>query len=183
MSHPDGAELPMLTTAERTRVAFGVYEADLNSGELWKSGHRVHLQSQPFKILVALIERPGEIVTRQELQARLWGEDTVVGFEHSLGTAVNRIREALGDTASNPRFIETLNRRGYRFIAPVVDVSPPASPATSSLPDPLPADNFLSPDGRSTGPVRRGADARMLRWSAALLLLSLSATAYVAVVA
>lgn len=183
----------MLTTAQRTRVAFGVYEADLNSGELWKAGHRIRLQSQPFKILVALIERPGEIVTRQELQARLWGEDTVVGFEHSLGTAVNRIREALGDSASNPRFIETLHRRGYRFIAPVVDVPAPfidvpapSSPGTYSLPDSVRADLGLADelplDGREAGLVRRRADARALRWIAALLLLSLSVTAYVVAV-
>src|SRR5579872_4237698 len=131
MSHLASPGLCMSTTAERTRVGFGVYEADLSSGELWKAGRRIRLQSQPFKILAALLERPGEIISRQELQARLWGDDTVVGFEHSLGTAVNRIREALGDSASNPRFIETINRRGYRFIAPVVDLSAPPAPSSS----------------------------------------------------
>jgi Tol biopolymer transport system component/DNA-binding winged helix-turn-helix (wHTH) protein len=102
-----------------TRVAFGLYEADLQTGELWRAGRRVKIQSQPFKVLSALLERPGEVVTREELQLRLWGKDTIVDFDHSLGTAINKIREALNDSADNPRFVETLARRGYRFIAPV----------------------------------------------------------------
>lgn len=109
----------MLSPVVNSRVAFGLFEADLQTGELWKAGFRVKLQSQPFKVLAALIERPGQVVTREELQTRLWGKDTVVDFDHSLGTAINKIREALGDSAENPRFIETLARRGYRFIAPV----------------------------------------------------------------
>ena len=101
------------------RLTFGLYEVDLQSGELWKAGFRVKLQSQPFKVLAALLEKPGQVVTRDELQLKLWGKDTIVDFDHSLGTAINKIREALGDSAENPRFIETLARRGYRFIAPV----------------------------------------------------------------
>ncbi len=101
------------------KLSFGLYEVDLQTGELWKAGFRIKLQSQPFKVLTALLERPGQIVTREELQLLLWGRDTVVDFDHSLGTAINKIREALGDSAENPRFIETLSRRGYRFIAPV----------------------------------------------------------------
>ena len=101
------------------RVAFGVYEADLQNGELWKAGRKVRLQSQPFKVLAALLERHGEVVTRAELQEMLWGKDVVGDFDQSLGTAVNKIRDALGDIADNPRFVETLARRGYRFIAPV----------------------------------------------------------------
>jgi Tol biopolymer transport system component/DNA-binding winged helix-turn-helix (wHTH) protein len=100
-------------------MSFGLYEIDLETGELWKAGFRIKLQSQPFKVLAMLLERPGHVVTREELQERLWGKDTVVDFDHSLGTAINKIREALGDSADNPRFIETLARRGYRFIAPV----------------------------------------------------------------
>ncbi|WP_158793124.1 winged helix-turn-helix domain-containing protein [Granulicella sp. L60] len=103
-----------------SKVGFGVYEADLQTGELWKAGRRIKLQSQPFKVLTLLLERPGEVVSREELQLRLWGPDTVVDFDHSLGTAINKIRDALGDTADNPRFVETLAKRGYRFIAPVV---------------------------------------------------------------
>src|SRR5882757_1810225 len=102
-----------------SRVTFGLFESDLQSGELWKAGKRIKIQSQPFKVLATLLEHPGEIVTREDLQLRLWGKDTIVDFDHSLGTAINKIREALGDSAENPRFIETLARRGYRFIAPV----------------------------------------------------------------
>jgi len=110
----------MSSTAEGVlRVGFGLFEADLQTGELWKAGRRVKLQSQPFKVLAMLVERPGEVVSREELQLRLWGRDTVVDFDHSLGTAINKIREALGDSADNPRFVETLARRGYRFLAPV----------------------------------------------------------------
>jgi Tol biopolymer transport system component/DNA-binding winged helix-turn-helix (wHTH) protein len=112
----------MTSLAANTRLAFGLFEVDLKSGELWKAGFRVKLQSQPFKVLAALIEQPGQVVTREELQTRVWGKDTVVDFDHSLGTAINKIREALGDSAENPRFIETLARRGYRFIAPVGSV-------------------------------------------------------------
>lgn len=114
------------------RLTFGLYEIDLQSGELWKAGFRIKLQGQPFKVLATLLEKPGQVVTREELQARLWGKDTVVDFDHSLGTAINKIREALGDSADNPRFIETLARRGYRFIAPVGVVEPVAEPVVSA---------------------------------------------------
>src|SRR5271170_1448579 len=103
----------------QSKVTFGLFEVDLPNGELWKAGKRIKIQSQPFKVLAALLERPGEVVSKEELQLRLWGKDTTVDFDHSLGTAINKIREALGDSADNPRFIETLARRGYRFIAPV----------------------------------------------------------------
>lgn len=102
-----------------SRLSFGLFEVDLQSGELWKAGRKIKLQSQPFKVLVTLLEHPGEVVTREDLQLRVWGKDTVVDFDHSLGTAINKIREALGDSADNPRFVETLARRGYRFVAPV----------------------------------------------------------------
>ncbi len=107
------------STPSQSRISFGLYEVDLQAGELWRSGYRVKLQSQPFKVLTVLLERPGEVVTREELQARLWGSNTTVDFDHSLATAINKIREALRDSAENPRFVETLARRGYRFIAPV----------------------------------------------------------------
>ena len=110
----------MIPTVESpSRVLFGLFEADLQTGELWKAGKRIKIQSQPFKVLAALLERPGEIVTREDLQLHVWGRDTIVDFDHSLGTAINKIREALSDSADNPRFVETLARRGYRFIAPV----------------------------------------------------------------
>lgn len=100
-------------------VRFGAYEADLLSGELRKSGIRLKLQDRPFQILVILLEHPGMVVTREQLQKRLWPEDTFVDFEHGLNTAINKLRDALSDEADNPRFIETLPKRGYRFIAPV----------------------------------------------------------------
>ena len=92
---------------------------DLRSGELRRNGLKIKLQEQPFQILTILLERPGEIITREEIEKKLWSEDTFVDFEHSLATAVKKLREALGDSAENPRFVETLPRRGYRFIAPV----------------------------------------------------------------
>lgn len=100
-------------------VRFGVFEVDLVSGELRKNGTRVRLQEQPFRILTMLLERPGEMVTREELRSALWADDTFVDFDHGLNTAVNKVREALNDAAANPRFVQTVARRGYRFIAPV----------------------------------------------------------------
>src|SRR6202012_3100091 len=94
----------------------------------WRGRFRIKLQTQPFKVLTCLLERPGQVVTREELQLRLWGRDTVVDFEHSIGTAINKIREALGDAAESPRYIETLARRAYRFIAPVSLVEPAGTP-------------------------------------------------------
>ncbi|MGC8550515.1 MAG: winged helix-turn-helix domain-containing protein [Acidobacteriaceae bacterium] len=105
------------------KLRFGLFEADLSTGELRKSGIRIRIQAQPFRVLALLIEKPGEVVTREELQQRIWGTDTIVDFDHSLGTAINKLREALGDSADNPRFIETLARRGYRFLAPVMPVN------------------------------------------------------------
>src|SRR5436309_16008848 len=97
-------------------VRFGLFELDLRVGELRKSGLKIKLQEQPLQILTVLLERPGEIVTREELQKRLWPEDTFVDFDLSLNSAVKKLRQALGDDSANPRFIETLYRRGYRFI-------------------------------------------------------------------
>lgn len=109
------------------RVAFGAYEADLQSGELRKNGIRLRLQAQPFQILAMLLERPGELVTREEICQKVWSENTFVDFDQSLGTAINKIREILGDSAAEPRFVETLPRRGYRFIAPVTVAKPARS--------------------------------------------------------
>jgi cholera toxin transcriptional activator len=103
-----------------TRIArFGVFELDLSAGELRKNGRKLRLQEQPFQILVLLLERAGDVVTREELRQKLWAADTFVDFDHGLNTAVNKLREVLGDSASTPRYIETLARRGYRFIAPI----------------------------------------------------------------
>ncbi len=100
-------------------VHFGVFELDLSAGELRKNGVKLRLQEQPFQVLAMLLERAGEVVTREELRQKLWPSDTFVDFDHSLNTAVNKVREVIGDSASNPRYVETLARRGYRFIAPV----------------------------------------------------------------
>ena len=109
----------------RRVVRFGAFELDLRAGELRKAGVRVNLQEQPFKVLECLVEQPGELVTREELRQRLWQDDTFVDFEHGVNAAVKRLRETLGDSAETPRFIETLPRRGYRFIAPVECDQPP----------------------------------------------------------
>ena len=100
-------------------MRFGTCEADIRSGELRRNGSKVKLQEQPFQVLALLLERPGEVVTREELRGKLWPADTFVDFEHSLNAAIKRLRDALGDDADNPRFVETLARRGYRFVAPV----------------------------------------------------------------
>jgi TolB-like protein/DNA-binding winged helix-turn-helix (wHTH) protein/Tfp pilus assembly protein PilF len=105
--------------AKRPPIRFGIFEVDLQAGELRRHGIKVKLQQQPFEVLVMLLERPGEVVTREEIQKRLWPADTFVDFERGLNRATNRLRESLGDEADRPRFIETLPRRGYRFIAPV----------------------------------------------------------------
>ena len=100
-------------------IHFGVFEVDLKAGELRKNGVKIKLREQPFQILSLLLERSGEVVTREELRHKLWSTDTFVDFDHSLNAAVKKLRDALGDSAGNPRFVETLVRRGYRFIAPV----------------------------------------------------------------
>lgn len=139
-------------------VRFGVYELDRRSGELRKSGLRIALQEQPRQVLAALLERPGEVVTRDELRQRLWRGDTFVDFEHGLNAAVKRLRETLGDSAESPRFVETLPRRGYRFIAPVEleparqsAASPPASP--DDVREDHPAKESASPPRRSLVPL------------------------------
>jgi DNA-binding winged helix-turn-helix (wHTH) protein len=103
-------------------VRFGVFEVDVRAEELRKNGAKLRLRGQPFQVLAMLLERPGEIVTREKLQQSLWPEGTFVDFDHSLKTAINKIREVLGDSAENPRFVETLARRGYRFIAPMEEI-------------------------------------------------------------
>jgi TolB-like protein/DNA-binding winged helix-turn-helix (wHTH) protein/Tfp pilus assembly protein PilF len=118
------------------RVRTGLFEIDFGSGEVHKEGQKVQLQEQPFRVLAILLERPGEVVTREQLQARLWSADTYVGFDEGLNTAIRKLRVAFGDSAENPRFIETVSRRGYRYIAPVEpelipSLSPPATTAAA----------------------------------------------------
>ncbi len=120
------------------RLRFGVFELDLRAGELRKHGLRVRLQEQPFQVLAMLLEHPGEVVTREELQKKLWPADTFVDFDHGLNKAISKIREALSDSAESPRFVETVARRGYRFLAEVkvADAAPVRSPELATQPHP-----------------------------------------------
>jgi TolB-like protein/DNA-binding winged helix-turn-helix (wHTH) protein/Flp pilus assembly protein TadD len=121
----------------RGPLQFGVFEVDLQMGQLRKHGLRVRLQEQPFKILVMLLERHGDVVTREELQKNLWPADTFVDFDHGLNKAINKVRDALGDSAENPRFVETVSRRGYRFVADVkVQGVPVGIPGLANQPQP-----------------------------------------------
>ena len=127
------------------RKQFGTFELDLESGELRRAGIRLRLQDKPFQLLVLLLERPGEVVTREAVRERLWPADTFVDFDHGLNTAVRKLRQVLGDSAESPRFIETLARRGYRFVAPVTSVdtdstlaTPPSAASASTVDTPAP---------------------------------------------
>jgi len=125
---------------EKPKYRFGVFEADMVTRELRRSGVRVRLHAQPFQILAILLARPGELVTREEIAQQLWPDGAFVDFEHGVNSAVNRLREALGDTASQPRYVETLSRRGYRFLAPVERIGTGAPAARSVLtPPPTPS--------------------------------------------
>jgi TolB-like protein/DNA-binding winged helix-turn-helix (wHTH) protein/Tfp pilus assembly protein PilF len=151
------------------RLRFGIFEADLRTGELRKRGARVKLQEQPFQVLALLLARRGELITRDELRGRLWTADTFVDFDHGLNKAINKIREALGDSADSPRFVETVARRGYRFIGDVVAVDLEAVPPATQTPSidvaPQTADDREPPDvvERTTTPHGR-------RWRRTLLI-------------
>src|SRR5712672_2466757 len=112
-------QAPMAMAIPSSRVRFGGFEVDLRSGELRKQGIKIKLHDQPFQVLAALLEHPGELVTREHLHQKLWPADTFVDFDVGLNSAIKRLRDALGDSAEQPRYIETLPRRGYRFIARV----------------------------------------------------------------
>src|SRR5258707_7881996 len=114
-------------------IRFGAFEVNSQTGELRHKGQKIKLQEQPLQVLAALLERPGEIVTREELRSKLWPADTFVDFDHSLNAAIKRLRDALGESADAPVFIETLARRGYRFIGPV-NGAPSAAGVNESMP-------------------------------------------------
>jgi DNA-binding winged helix-turn-helix (wHTH) protein len=116
-------------------LRFDAFEVSLRAGELYKKGRKIKLQEQPFHILAMLLVQPGEVITREELREKLWPADTFVDFDHSLNTAIKKLRRALGDEADKPRFIETLPRRGYRFLGAVEEVSPALQPPNTSAPD------------------------------------------------
>jgi len=140
---------------------FGAFEVGLRSGELRKHGIKVKIQEQPFQVLTMLLEHPGQIVTREELHKKLWPADTFVDFEHGLNAAINKLREALGDSADNPRFVETLPRRGYRFIAPVEGpVTPVGTPAVvAAVSDRRPPAGTPTPQtAMGTSPLQSAAE-------------------------
>ncbi len=126
-----GDDMSSKPSARPDRWRFGQFEIDLSTGELRKNGLRMHIQEQPVRILGALLERAGELVTREELRERLWPSDTFVDFERSLNAAVAKLRQVLADSAEQPRYVETVARRGYRFVAPVEASLPP--PETAGL--------------------------------------------------
>lgn len=194
----------MLSAAyPRALVTFGTFEVDLDAGEIRKAGLRVRLQGQPFRVLVTLISRPGEVVTREQLQHEIWGDNTTIDFERGIASAINKIRDALGDSAENPVFIETLAKRGYRFIAPVVfETAPhhatdafPANPLTPptllTATTPTPAELAAAPPvplapEPSLAPtvaldVRRKSFSRVQRtlWVAAATLGLIALTAFI----
>ena len=152
-------------------VRFGTFEVDLRLGELRKNGIRLKLTGQPFQILVILLEHPGDLVTREQLQRRLWQSDTFVDFDRGLNAAINRVREALGDSAENPRFVETLPRRGYRFIAPLIDFRPTSATLPAAESNLSPAQTVTSPDAL---PVSGARERRPVSRRLKVLLSGLS---------
>ncbi len=160
----------MATPTPSERVRFGVFEADLRSGELRKQGVKIKLHEQPFQILTMLLEHPGEVVTRVELQRRLWPSGTFVDFEIGLNSAVKKLREALQDSAGSPRYVETLPRQGYRFIAPLSKAS--SSQAAEGLEPPA---EEKSSAGRAMSKVASSVHSRWMLWAAAAVLVTLLA--------
>src|SRR5438477_6921721 len=114
-------------SASSTIIRFGTFELDVRGGELRKQGVKIKLQDQPLRILEMLLAHPGQVVTREELRSRLWPSDTFVDFDHGLNKAINKLREAVGDSADAPRFVETVPKRGYRFLQPMTNAVPEAS--------------------------------------------------------
>jgi Tol biopolymer transport system component/DNA-binding winged helix-turn-helix (wHTH) protein len=155
------------------KLQFGVYELDRDAMELRKHGVTVRLQEQPLRVLASLVERPGEIVTREELQQQIWGKDTFVDFEQSLNKAVNRLREALNDEAGQPRYVETVPRRGYRFIAPVTELNATEPPRL-----PIPQSS-VSETTRAKPEVRRPRVRTITIFAAAAVLVAVGISAAV----
>jgi cholera toxin transcriptional activator len=133
-----------------SKYRFGPFEADVKAAELRRDGTRLRLQLQPFQVLVALLESPREVVTREQLRQRLWPQDTFVDFDHGLNTAINKLRDVLGDSAANPRYVETIAKRGYRFLPEVTAVQEHAQGAASVTPV---VPEIVRPQGSSTHTV------------------------------
>ncbi|GAA3756967.1 winged helix-turn-helix domain-containing protein [Terriglobus aquaticus] len=167
----------------QTTIRFGIFELDVQARELYRNGVRIRLAPQPLDLLIALLEQPGAVLTREVLQQRLWPPGTFVDYEHGLNKSVRKLREALGDSADSPRYIETVQRSGYRFIAPVIQ---PDAPTPAAPPDPSPTQAPPStPASADTTAKPTGADRptrRYQRYAAyAFLLLLAVATATIAV--
>jgi Tol biopolymer transport system component/DNA-binding winged helix-turn-helix (wHTH) protein len=164
----------------RRQIRFGEFRVDLETAELRNNGNKTSLQGQPLQILALLLERPGKLVTREELKKKLWPSDTFVDFDQSLNRAVNRLREALDDSADQPRFIETLPRRGYRFIAPVIDGGgngiAPTGEAHESIANRVAAIPLSSgPEGEHSSEGIAGCSTRSLIWAVAVVAVVLTA--------
>jgi DNA-binding winged helix-turn-helix (wHTH) protein len=171
----------MTNLINSNRVRFGPYEADLHTREFWKFGTRVKLVGQPFEILAVFVSRPGELITRDELRERLWPQETFVDFNHGLNAAVNKLRDVLSDSAEDPKYIETLPRRGYRFIAKVErGAEPEPAPLPPVVPVvPEPASLPLVPP--KAEPVAKPRTRRPLIWvgvAVAALLVVVCAVAF-----
>jgi DNA-binding winged helix-turn-helix (wHTH) protein/tetratricopeptide (TPR) repeat protein len=173
------------SNAQPRQLRFGVFEVDVRTGELRKQGLKVKLQGQPFQLLAILLERPGELVTREEIREKLWPGDTFIDFEKSINTSIKRLREALGDDAAAPRFIETLPRHGYRFIAPVdgharddtptvAPVSSPAIPVAAISPSPIPVAAMSPSPGETAARDRRYSRRWKVLGPAALILVAVA---------
>lgn len=168
-----------MTNLNHRRVRFGPFEADLRTRELWRNGIRLRLGGQPFQILMALLENPGQLVSREEFRQRIWSADTFVDFSHGLNAAVNKLREALCDSPEEPRYIETLPRRGYRFIGKVEEVSEPITNADTAPVVPVPPVvqppssprrvTLIDDEWQSSIPVRRQTLVRIWALAAAVV--------------
>jgi TolB-like protein/DNA-binding winged helix-turn-helix (wHTH) protein/Flp pilus assembly protein TadD len=156
-----------------SRIRFGVFELDLRAGELCRHGRRVRLQEQPLQVLAMLLEHPGEVVTREELQKKLWPADTFVNFDHGLNKAINKLRDALGDSAESPRFVETVARRGYRFLAEIspAEAAPAGRPGLP--PQPLAAAEAPGPPAPAAGSARPARRLSLPAWTISGLVMVL----------
>jgi DNA-binding winged helix-turn-helix (wHTH) protein/tetratricopeptide (TPR) repeat protein len=160
-------------------VRFGVFEADLQESRLTKSGVRIKLQGQPFQILALLLQNPGQLVTREEIRQRLWSNDTFVEFDNGLNTAVGKLRTALGDVADNPRFVETVPRKGYRFVAPVTIQATVSTNEPQLAVSAEPSPGRLDRTSHDLGQASRSLRLRSYAWGIGVLILLVAAlTAY-----
>jgi TolB-like protein/DNA-binding winged helix-turn-helix (wHTH) protein/Tfp pilus assembly protein PilF len=164
------------SNARARTVRFGAFEADLDARELRKAGLKIKVHGQPFEVLALLLERPNGVVPREELRQRLWPTDTFVDFDHGVNTAINRLREALGDSAENPRFIETVPRRGYRFIAPVLMRESAELASSGEIPNAATRFVPMAEEAKavSRGPHGYGARAKILALVLLIALVSLA---------